>query len=75
MRIEEGKHYSIQYNSEDHIIAMFCEYCNFSIGRLECKPTKTGHRWPSMSHKIKKHLKGEHNINLYKKFKEVNVNE
>ena len=44
MHIEEGKHYSVQYNSEGNIIAMFCEHCNFSVGRLECKPTKTGHR-------------------------------
>ena len=71
MKIEEGKHYSIQYNHEGNIIAMFCNHCNFSVGRLECKPTKTGHRWPSMNHKIKRHLRDEHNINLYKKVKGV----
>ena len=67
MKIEEGKYYSIQYNSEGNIIAMFCNQCNFSVSRLECKPTKNGHRWPSMVHKIKKHLRDTHEINLYRR--------
>ena len=69
MRIEEGKHYSIKYDPDGNILAMFCNYCNFDISFLNCGRTKTGHRWPFMIHKIKRHLRDIHEINLYKKIK------
>jgi len=64
--IQEGQHYSIKY-LYDNISAMFCNYCNFSVTMFECGKTKTGHRWPFMVHKMKRHLRDEHGINLYKK--------
>ena len=70
MKIEEGKHYYIKYDPDGNILAMGCAYCDFCVTFLHCRRTKTGHRWPFMVHKIKRHLRDEHDINLYKKIKE-----
>ncbi len=67
MKTQNKKHYEIRYDIYgERIIAMYCNYCNYGIYRSEVKPTKTGHRWPRMSHSIKQHLRDVHKINLYK---------
>lgn len=63
------EHYFIKYSSDGNILAMFCNYCNFGVSAFGSARTKSGHHWPFMVHKIKKHLRDEHNINLYKRNK------
>lgn len=64
------QHYKIRYDIYgENIIAIYCNYCDYGTYRMEVKPTKTGHRWPGMSHNIKRHLRDMHKINLYKRYK------
>jgi len=69
MKSNLKQHYEIVYRNDGYIKSIWCNYCDFGVSRLEVKATKTGHRWPRMSHIIKRHLKDKHNINLYKRQK------
>lgn len=64
---EGGEHYTRKYNYDGHIVAIFCNYCDYGVSRLEVRATKIGHKWPRMSHNIKRHLRDKHGINLYKR--------
>lgn len=61
-------HHTVKYSYDgERITAMFCNHCDYSLRALDFKRTRTGHRWPRMSHAMKRHIRDEHNINLYKR--------
>lgn len=65
------EHYEIIYDPYDNIRAIGCKYCDYFITRSDVKATKSGHRWPAMSHAIKRHLRDKHSINLYRRKEKV----
>ncbi len=61
------KHYDIMYDLYGYISKMCCNHCTYIVTRYEVKATRTGHRWPGMSHVMKRHLRDTHDINLYRR--------